>query len=239
MSDRRIPWRRSARRIDARRSVDVVRLTGPARKPIDRCPSSTRWSTARRSPTSFEKPTSGLPSACRASRTTTPPAASTWTSWRATSTRCFAVAQTAGGEQDRVDLHRPQLAQVVQLLGGIAIGVADERHVAVGVRLVLDATCDLAEVLVHHVVDHHGNGLGAAARQTAGQHVGLEVERSRRLEHLRPRRLGDGVRRAAQHARHRGRRDHREGGHVLERRHVSLLPTSCRRRGRARSARVR
>ena len=155
----------------------------------------------------------------------TPPAASILDELAVDLGAMLAVAQTAGGEQDRVDLHRAQLAQVVQLLVGIAIGVADERDVAVGVRLVLDAPCDLAEVLVHHVVDHHGDGLGPAARETAGQHVGLEVERSCAASSTFARvACGDRVRRTAQHPRHGGRRHHREGGDVLERRHVSLPP---------------
>ena len=233
MPPQRPPHRREA-------LVDVVRWTGPARKPIDRCPSSTRWSTARRSPTSLEKPTSGLPSGVteRAARRPPPPPRSGRAGGRPRA--MGAVAQTAGGEQDRVDLHRPQLAHVVQLLVRIAIGVADERHVAVGVRLVLDAPRDLAEVLVHHIVDHHGDGLRTAARQTAGEHVGLEVERSRRLEDQRcawvrrPGATNRSARATPSPSRpSRGRRRLRA---------TACQPprcTICRRRGRARSAPVR
>ena len=81
------------------------------------------------------------------------------------------VAQVRGGQHVAVDVPGAHLLEHALLAGVVAVGVADQRDVAVGVQPVLEAADHRREERVVQVGDQHADGVRAARAQAAGDGV--------------------------------------------------------------------
>ena len=133
--------------------------------------------------------------------------------------RLLRVLVATAREDDAGGVIVEQHAEVRELGGRAAIGVADHREVPRPRRDVLHPARDLGEVRIHDVADDHADDPTRALDQRARQLARPVAQLLGRREHAVARRVRHGMRRPVEHARRRGDGHARAAADVGQRRH--------------------
>eukprot|EP01022_Parablepharisma_sp_SALTPOND_P029693 TRINITY_DN743_c0_g3_i1.p2 TRINITY_DN743_c0_g3~~TRINITY_DN743_c0_g3_i1.p2 ORF type:complete len:555 (-),score=223.45 TRINITY_DN743_c0_g3_i1:1426-3090(-) len=125
------------------------------------------------------------------------------------------VALVQGGDDEAIAALGLQYLQIVALLVGVVIGIAQDHAIAGAIAVILDTACQLREIRVGIVGDDQADTAGHLAAQGARQRTGDVVQVLDGLQHPLAR-LGADRAGLVEHVGHRGVRHPGQSGDILD-----------------------